>query len=176
MAATTGAGESAFIPPMLASLAPAPLVSETMVYEPKYDGIRAIALVVPGKIPSVAVWSRLGRDKTRQFPEVAEALRVFARRLARPVVLDGEIVAIDAHGAPLGFQHLQSRINRERPEPFSSNTAFVAFDVLRDGSEDLRPRPLHERRTRLETLLKKATGERLRLSEQLVAAPTIDAS
>jgi bifunctional non-homologous end joining protein LigD len=153
---------------MLASLASAPLVSDTMVYEPKYDGIRAIALVVPGKVPSVALWSRLGRDKTRQFPEVTEALRVFARRLARPVVLDGEIVAIDAHGAPLGFQHLQSRINRERPEPFSSNTAFVAFDVLRDGGEDLCPRPLRERRARLEALLEKATGERFRLSDQAI--------
>ena len=168
MAPATSAGDRAFIPPMLASLASAPLVSEKMVYEPKYDGIRAIALVVPGQAPSVALWSRLGRDKTKQFPEVAEALRVFARRLARAVVLDGEIVAIDAHGAPLGFQHLQSRINRERPEPFSSNTAFVAFDVLRDGAEDLRPRPLHERRMRLEALLKKATGERFRLSEQAV--------
>jgi bifunctional non-homologous end joining protein LigD len=166
--ATTGAVDPSFIPPMLASLAEAPLVADTMVYEPKYDGIRAIALIVPGKTPSVALWSRLGRDKTRQFPEVTEALRVFSRRLTRPVVLDGEIVAIDARGAPLGFQHLQSRINRERPEPFSSNTAYVAFDVLRDGNEDLRPRPLHQRRTRLEALLKKATGERFRLSDQAV--------
>ena len=167
-ASTTGSDGRAFIAPMLASVTTAPLVSDALVYEPKYDGIRAIAFIAPGATPMVSLWSRLGRDKTRQFPEVTEALRVLGRRLGRPVVLDGEIIAVDAHGAPLGFQHLQSRINRERPEPFSSNTAYVAFDVLRDGAEDLRPLPLYERRSRLEALLAKATGERLRLSDQAV--------
>ena len=61
----------------LASLADAPLVDPELVYEPKYDGIRAVA-EVDG--PVVRLWSRLGHDKAGQFPEVTEALARWARR------------------------------------------------------------------------------------------------
>ena len=54
---------------MLASLADAPLNDPHFVYEPKYDGIRAIAEIGPKG--SVRLWSRLGNEKTRQFPEIA---------------------------------------------------------------------------------------------------------
>ena len=46
--------------------------------------------------------------------------------------------------------------------------AFVAFDLLRDGNEDLRERPLRERRARLEALLKGVRDPRLRISEQAI--------
>ena len=52
--------------PMLASLAEAPLDDPHLVYEPKYDGIRAIAEVSPAG--PVRLWSRLGNEKTAQFP------------------------------------------------------------------------------------------------------------
>src|SRR2546422_927448 len=94
--------------PMFASLADAPLTDPQLVYEPKYDGIRAIAEVAV-KGP-VRLWSRLGNEKTGQFPEIAEALERWGRRLKGPVVLDGEIVALDRKGNPTGFQHLQGRI------------------------------------------------------------------
>src|SRR5437762_12113869 len=104
--------------PMLASLADAPLDDPQLVYEPKYDGIRAIAEIrgrepVPlaGSRPQVHLWSRLGNEKTRQFPEIAAALESWARRLKQPVILDGEIVALDANGDPVGFQALQGRIH-----------------------------------------------------------------
>src|SRR5438445_110995 len=71
--------------PMLASLADAPLDDPQLVYEPKYDGIRAIAEIrgrepVPlaGSRPRVHLWSRLGNEKTRQFPEIAAALEKWA--------------------------------------------------------------------------------------------------
>src|SRR5204863_2456676 len=111
------------IRPMLASLADAPLEDPLLVYEPKYDGIRAIAEVggrgtAPGRgsrtvtrPPYVRLWSRLGNEKTSQFPEIAAALRKWAKRLKEPVVLDGEIVALDAKGEPTGFQKLQGRIH-----------------------------------------------------------------
>ena len=61
--------------PMLASLADAPLADPRLVYEPKYDGIRAIADVPAGGTPGrVRLWSRLGNEKTSQFPEIVRAL------------------------------------------------------------------------------------------------------
>jgi bifunctional non-homologous end joining protein LigD len=166
--------------PMLASLDDAPLDDPALVYEPKYDGIRAIVDVdAPAEgsrsnqsSPQVRVWSRLGNDKTRQFPEIVAALTRWARGLAQSVVLDGEIVALTPQGQPTGFQQLQGRIHvqevqrvqevQEAPPP----VAFIAFDLLREGRSDLRERPLVERRAALERLLGRSTGPLLRLSEQ----------
>lgn len=166
---------------MLASLpaSPPPLVSPLHVFEPKYDGIRAIALVEPGQPDAKPrFWSRLGNEKTAQFPELAAVLGVWGRRLAGPVVFDGEIVALDSEGRPAGFQRLQNRIHVTVPgfrsnKPLVSHeqqpTAFIVFDLLREGDEDLRALPLIERRARLERLLKKFAppSTALRLSEQV---------
>src|ERR1019366_4160980 len=108
---------------MLASLIEAPLADPQFVYEPKYDGIRAIAEIAPkGR---VHLWSRLGNEKTRQFPEVAEALASWARRRTAPLVLDGEIVALDAAGKPTGFQQLQGRIHLGSPEGPGGRESFA---------------------------------------------------
>jgi bifunctional non-homologous end joining protein LigD len=152
--------DPASVRPMLATTADAPLNSAEFVYEPKYDGIRAIAIVEPKG--QVRLWSRLGNEKTAAFPGVADALQAWARRLDRPVVLDGEVVALDARGNPIGFQNLQ------RVQMHDVPIAFVAFDLLRDGSEDLRGRPLHHRRTRLESLIDGVADPRFRISEQAV--------
>ena len=159
---------------MLASLADASLTDPALVYEPKYDGIRAI-VDVPAGGQGVRIWSRRGNDKTRQFPEIAETLAHWARTRRAPVVFDGEIVALDGHGRPAGFQQLQGRIHTKgivgRRGPADTNgpidTAFIAFDVLREGDTDLRGRPLTERRVALERLLKKTGSPRLRTSEQV---------
>src|SRR5712691_9445789 len=99
--------------PMLASLGDVPLDDPRLVYEPKYDGMRAIAEVSPSRQVSapVRLWSRLGNDKSLQFPEIAAALTRWGRRLKAAVVLDGEIVALDRRGKPTGFQGLQGRIH-----------------------------------------------------------------
>src|SRR5919106_2015582 len=156
---------------MLASTGDAPLDSAALAYEPKYDGIRALAAVHHGE---VHFWSRLGNEKTTQFPEVAAALQEWARRLARPVLIDGEIVALNERGDPIGFQNLQGRIHlKHGPQAnvaqarAGQSIAFVAFDLLRDGDEDLRPLPLRERRARLESLLNGVRDPRLRISEQV---------
>src|ERR1700731_2824121 len=99
---------------MLASLADAPLDDPQLTYEPKYDGIRAIVEI--GK--QVHLWSRLGNEKTHQFPAIVGALEKWARRLKQPIVLDGEIVALDDKGEPAGFQKLQQG---------ARDTAFIAF-------------------------------------------------
>ena len=176
---------STILQPMLASLADVPfddprlLHNPNLLYEPKYDGIRAIAEVPAGG--RVRLWSRLGNEKTRQFPEVAEALERWAERLDAPVVLDGEIVALDARGVPTGFQRLQGRIHltdtgrvdasagrsAEKSARPHFPVAFIAFDLLRDGRKDLRERPLTERRAALERLFGRTGSSMLRLSEQV---------
>ena len=150
--------------PMLASLADAPLQDPQLVYEPKYDGIRAIAEVGPRQ--PVRLWSRLGNEKTHQFPEVAAALAGWAAKRREPVVLDGELVALDASGQPTGFQQLQGRIHvTDADAAGRERVAFVAFDILREGRTDLRGRPLLERRAALERVFGRPGSPILRLSE-----------
>ena len=140
---------------MLATVSEAPLVSKTLVYEPKYDGIRAIVEMAPGG--GTRVWSRNGNEKTSQFPAVVKALDAAAAKLKGPVVLDGEIVALDEEGRPAGFQRLQGRMHLagardiERAEQ-AQPAAFIAFDVLREGKDDLWKLTLVERRARLEKI------------------------
>lgn len=163
----------ASVRPMLATLAPAPLDLPGLIYEPKYDGIRALVhLERPRKgPPAVRIWSRLGNEKTSQFPSLVRELEAFARTLAAPLLVDGEIVALDEHGRPAGFQRLQGRIHLagardveqvDRAQP----VAFIAFDLLRDGTDDLRGLPLTDRRARLEARLQGALSPAVRISEQ----------
>ncbi|MEP6600757.1 MAG: DNA ligase D [Nitrospirota bacterium] len=157
---------------MLAALEEAPLLDPQLVYEPKYDGIRALVEVLPGyDRGGVTIWSRLGNDKTSQFPELGQRLDGFRRRLKAPVLLDGEIVALDETGEPAGFQQLQGRIHltqradgRDVGRPKVA-VALIVFDVLRDGQEDLRTLPLTTRRARLEKIVGAGGGGALRLSE-----------
>ncbi len=175
--------------PMLATLAGEPTESDLanahLVYEPKYDGIRALVELDPGAPPSrsrggkarrpvrtaaapaVRIWSRLGNPKHDQFPELVDAFTRLAPKVAVPLVLDGEIVALDASGAPMGFQALQTRMHLTQVAEAARDqpTAFIAFDLLRDGDEDLRPRSLSERRSRLEAHLRRRRSARIRLSE-----------
>jgi len=162
--------------PMLATLADPPLTGKQLVYEPKYDGIRAIAEIgpAPRKVEGTArLWSRLGNEKTSQFPSVVAELERFGTTVGRPLVIDGEIVALDTRGKPTGFQKLQGRIHLsgakdveriEREQP----VAFIAFDLLRDGDEDVRGEPLTKRRERLERLLALALSSTLRISERAI--------
>ena len=145
------------------------LGEDDLVFEPKYDGIRALIEVEPDAgdrgeadhAPQVRIWSRLGNDKTAQFPEIVDALKPMARRLAGPALLDGEIVAVDAAGVPLPFQHLQSRMHlRGGPRAALPRTdvAFIVFDLLRDGDEDLRSLPFTLRRARLARHFRRLKG------------------
>ncbi|HEY7287224.1 MAG TPA: DNA ligase D [Vicinamibacterales bacterium] len=157
------------IEPMLASLMDAPLDDPQLIYEPKYDGIRAIAEV---SAEGVKLWSRLGNEKTHQFPEIATALAAWAQRLKAPVTLDGEIVALDAKGKPAGFQHLQGRIHLSGPSGDTGTTshpsvAYIVFDVLKEGRTDWRERPLTERRAALERILSRALSPIIRISRQV---------
>src|SRR5690606_23612314 len=76
--------------PMLATSGSSVPTSGDWTFEPKYDGIRVLAYATAD---SVALVTRNGNDKTKQFPEIADDLRALVAALSAPIVLDGEIVA-----------------------------------------------------------------------------------
>jgi bifunctional non-homologous end joining protein LigD len=157
------------IRPMLAMLEDAPLQDESLVYEPKYDGIRAIVEINPAAKPPVRIWSRLGNEKTGQFPDLVAALTGYARKLKGSIVLDGEIVALDEHEEPAGFQKLQGRIHltESHSQSAGGRVAFIAFDILRDRADDLRSLPLTTRRARLDRVFRDPGSPILRLSDMV---------
>src|SRR5216110_1761800 len=97
---------------MLATLAEPPLTGKGLLYEPKYDGIRALVhLPRAADRGGVRIWSRLGNEKTTQFPSIVRALEPLRATLAGPLLIDAELVALDDQGRPAGFQRLQGRIH-----------------------------------------------------------------
>lgn len=132
---------------MLPSHGREPFDSDDWLFELKWDGVRAVCLVDRKRVAAV---SRTGRDLVPYFPEL-EALRPAFKRL--PVVIDGEIVSLDARGHS-SFQRLQPRINRLRGgDPTPGRIAFAVFDILGSGGDDLRERSLDERKAALEASL-----------------------
>ena len=136
-------------------------------FEPKYDGIRVLAEVTRERVRLV---TRNDRDKAAGFPEVVDALRTLGTKAGVPLVLDGEIVALDAKGRPLRFQELQARmhvVDAARIAAIAKATpaALVVFDVLVADGERLLDLPWGERRRRLEKLLRNRTSARLHLTE-----------
>ena len=151
--------------PMLATLAKEIPDDREWTYEPKYDGIRVLAFIAPGVARLI---TRNAKDKTAQFPEVVAELAKLPGRSKKPLVLDGEIVAL-RDGEAARFQHLQSRMHVEnersiarlaRDEP----AAFIAFDILLDGDEPLMNEPWQVRRRHLEKRLAKKTSEHVWLT------------
>ncbi|HXH94084.1 MAG TPA: DNA ligase D, partial [Thermoanaerobaculia bacterium] len=137
-------------PPMLATITEAPpRDGKSWAFELKYDGFRAVTAIVDG---SVAMWSRNKLDLAPRFPSVAAALS----KLKLPeVVLDGEVVVLDAQGAPR-FQLLQQ----------GGRELYVVFDILWLDGQDLRKRSYEERRALLVKTLKRAPSS-ISVSEQL---------
>jgi ATP-dependent DNA ligase len=139
------------IEPMLAKPTPELPVGEGWRYEPKWDGFRALAFRDGAEL---YLQSRDLKPLDRYFPELLQPLLEAGGPSAR-FVLDGEIViAID--GA-LDFEALLLRIHpaASRVAMLAGETpaAFVAFDCLAEGTDDLRDAPLDTRRARLERLL-----------------------
>jgi ATP-dependent DNA ligase len=145
---------------MLAKAAAALPVGDGWLYEPKWDGFRCIAYRDGDE---VELGSRNERSLLRYFPELPPVLR---DRLPARCVLDGELVVPAETG--LDFDALGQRIHpaesRVRMLAEATPATFIAFDLLALGDEDLRPRPLAERRARLEEVLATAGGGLLRLS------------
>ena len=138
------------IEPMLAKLADELPAGGAFLFEPKWDGFRAI--VFRGG-SDVFIQSRDSRPFDRYFPELHEAL---LDRLPEGCVIDGEIVITTPEG--LDFDALQLRLHpaASRVAKLAQETpaSFVAFDLLAAGGRSLMSAPQSERRERLERLLK----------------------
>lgn len=131
----------------LAETRPRAFTRAGWAWELKFDGFRLLAERIGGRVRLVL---RRGRDATSQFPEVVEALTALP---GGDFVFDGELVIQDEAGHPI-FQRLLKRstiagaraIEHARRE---APAVYFAFDCLLDGEEDLRRRPLRERKARL---------------------------
>jgi len=137
------------VEPMLAKLAEKLPAEGPFLYEPKWDGFRAI--VFRGG-SDVFIQSRDLRPLDRYFPELHD---IFLEKLPDGCVVDGEIVIASPHG--LDFDALQMRLHpaASRVAKLAKETPaqFVAFDLLARNGTDVRDAPQSERRALLETLM-----------------------
>jgi len=137
------------IEPMLAKLAEALPATGSYLFEPKWDGFRAIIF---RSASDVFIQSRDLRPLDRYFPELHEAL---LEKLPESCVIDGEIVIRTRQG--LDFDALQLRLHpaASRVAKLANETpaSFVAFDVLAADGRSLMSAPQGDRRSRLEQLL-----------------------
>jgi ATP-dependent DNA ligase len=137
------------IEPMLAKPAATLPPGPGLIYEPKWDGFRALVFRGDG---DVYLQSRDLKPLDRYFPELHAAL---GAALPAGCVLDGEIVIATPHG--LDFDALLQRIHpaasRVAMLAAATPASFVAFDALAADGADLREQPFAARRARLERLL-----------------------
>jgi DNA ligase 1 len=164
-----------FRPPMLAHALDdtdlAGLSAADFMAEWKWDGIRVQAVAAKpdsghngnhdGNHDSMIarLYSRTGEDISKSFPDLLDALRL-------PGAIDGELLIMRDHRVQ-SFNVLQQRLNRKTVTPKLLNefpAHLRAYDLLADGSEDLRERPFAERRTRLEDFIARLHEERIDLS------------
>src|ERR1700686_3012728 len=144
-------------PPMLPMLAkridelPA---GQTWIFEPKWDGFRALIFRDGDEI---LIQSRDTKSLNRYFPELLEPL---GAQLPARCVLDGEIVV--AKNGGLDFEELQLRLHpaASRVKLLSQQipASMVFFDLLSEGNRDWRGEPFQRRREKLESLLAGATA------------------
>src|SRR6266481_2577595 len=148
--------------PALASLSEKPFSSDDWLFEIKWDGIRALAVVDDGTTKLI---SRSARSISSEYPE----FRDLAKHIrARTAVLDGEIVVLDDKGRS-DFQRLQARFGVQNPsEKLQAQvpTTYYFFDVLYCDGYDVRRSPLMERKQLLEKLV--LTNESIRISEHQI--------
>ena len=138
------------IEPMLAKPATLFPTDAGWLFEPKWDGFRALVFRDGDE---VLIQSRDLKPLDRYFPELAAPLR---RWLPERCVLDGEVVIAGADGR-LDFDALLLRIHpaasRVRMLAEESPASYVAWDLLALGDEDLRAVAQVDRRSRLEAIL-----------------------
>jgi bifunctional non-homologous end joining protein LigD len=141
-----------FVAPMLCKLVDRPPEGADWVHEVKFDGYRMQLRVEAGR---AVLRTRKGLDWTSRFAAIARE----ARKLPDGIY-DGEIVALDANGAP-DFAALQAALSDGHDDAL----IFFAFDLPFATGEDLRPQPLSERKKRLSAILASTDKGRIRYVE-----------
>jgi DNA ligase-1 len=126
----------------------------------KWDGIRVQAVAARHDNGAIArLYSRTGEDISKSFPDLLDALHL-------PGAIDGELLIMRDRRVQ-SFNVLQQRLNRKTvtPKLIAEFPAHLrAYDLLADGTEDLRERPFAERRARLESFVTRLNDERVDLS------------
>jgi bifunctional non-homologous end joining protein LigD len=148
----------AVVEPELATLVREAPEGDGWLHEIKFDGVRLLAFLDRGKARLV---SRNNLDWTGRLPFLAKDL---AERLpAGSALLDGELVAMK-DGRVSDFGLLKEALGRRD----QANLVYWVFDLLFLDGQDLRDRPLLERKTLLKSLLEKAGGSRLRYCDHVM--------
>jgi DNA ligase-1 len=145
------------------------LAASDFMAEWKWDGIRVQAVAAPppyppplageGRVGVARLYSRTGEDISKSFPDLVDALHL-------PGALDGELLIMRDRRVQ-SFNVLQQRLNRKTVTPkliLEFPAHLRAYDLLADGTEDLRERPFAERRARLESFVARLNDERVDLS------------
>jgi bifunctional non-homologous end joining protein LigD len=137
--------------PMLPTLVQKPFSSQQWLFEPKWDGWRAMCFVRDGEAQFV---SRRRNSLDERFPQLKQARELIK---ATTAVLDGEIVALDEKGFPR-FNGLRSK---------STSVVFYAFDLLYLDGYDLTRCPLIKRKALLKKILPKDNTGRIRFTDHI---------
>lgn len=139
------------VEPMLCQTADAAFSSADWIYELKYDGFRMMA---HGGMGQCKLRYRSGLDPTDRYPEITSAVRALP---ISDLLLDGEIVMLDAEGKPdfhkLSFRGQMHRASEIARTALTSPVTYIVFDLLAAGGHDLRGLPLVERKAILQRLL-----------------------
>ena len=138
--------------PMLATLVDEPFDDKKWVFETKWDGFR---LITEKRGNTVRLWSRNGIDVTSRYAVLLPSLQ----KIDGSCVIDGELCALDEHGRSR-FQLLQNALNKK------AKLLCVVFDAPFVGDNDIRQKPLLERKEILKALLPR--DPLLRYSEHVV--------
>lgn len=157
--ADTARKPHAFIPLQFAKVVDHPPPGAGWVHEIKFDGYRLQIAIGGGR---AILRTRNGLDWSEKFPALA------AQAADWPdAVIDGELCALTAEAAP-DFAALQAAISAGRTD----DLVYFAFDLLREGAEDLRPLPLSHRKARLQAYCDRvgARGPSLRYVEHFAAS------
>ncbi len=138
------------IRPMLAKTGE-PFDSDSHIFEPKWDGLRAILFKLDNK---VELQNRNLRNVTTGYPELTT---LAASVKAKSAILDGEVVVLSPKGTP-DFHQLQNRFGIDDPKRAeilgkTIPVTYVAFDLLHLNGQDLVNDPLESRKKRLKAIL-----------------------
>lgn len=151
--------------PMMAYLADHPPAGDQWLYEIKWDGIRALCYI---ENKQARILTRNGNRCEQQYPELT-VLPHFIQ--ADTAILDGEIAILDSNGRS-SFSLIQPRLHVNDPNTIAhlarkTPVTLFLFDLLYLNGEDLRSKPLLERKEKLKKILK--TTETIRYSDHFIA-------
>ena len=139
------------IEPMLCQTADKAFSSPDWIFELKYDGFRMMAFAGAGQ---AKLRYRSGLDPTDRYPELTSAIRALP---IPDLVLDGEIVILDAEGRPdfhaLSFRGQMHRTSEIQRAAMAQPVTYIVFDLIGAAGFDLRGLPLLARKALLQRII-----------------------